>query len=305
VDPRLAVELEVSGTGHEEFVLHAYRLALRRDPEPEALERDLAKLRAGTLSRATLLAELMEAPEFARVRALDDAVAFASWAREAGERPRELRAPTGDERPIEIPWCLARYSGEPRLLDVGYAFAEPTYLAALTRLGAEELVGVDLVQADVPGLRSVAADVRALPFRDSEFDVAVCISTLEHVGRDNRIYGLEAEHDTEGPATALGELCRVAERVLVSVPTGERQELDWLLQLPPDNWQALFERAGFVVYELEVYALGEAGWRSEPAFEPAGVRFAGTHASAVLCAELHPATLRRRTRGALRRLARS
>ena len=57
-----------------------------------------------------------------RVRVLDDAVAWATAQRAADERPRNLVAPAGtDERPIEIPWCLARYRGEPRLLDVGYS----------------------------------------------------------------------------------------------------------------------------------------------------------------------------------------
>jgi hypothetical protein len=302
-DPRLAAELELGAASDEDFVIRAYRLLLRREPEPEALARDVAKLAEGTLSRATLLAELAGADEFARVRALDDAIAFAAWARAACERPRELRAPPGDERPIEIPWCLARYRGEPRLLDVGYAFAEPAYLAALTRLGAAELTGVDLAEAEVPGLRAVVADARALPFRDGEFDVAVCISTLEHIGRDNRVYGLGAEADPDGPAAALRELRRVAGRLLLSVPTGERQELDWLQQLPPEDWLDLFERAGFVVFEHEVYALGADGWEAAPELEAAGVLFASTHANAVLCAELHPATVRRRARKALRRLA--
>ncbi|MEX0674334.1 MAG: hypothetical protein WD067_06135, partial [Gaiellaceae bacterium] len=303
VDSRLAAQLELDAAPDQDFVVRAYRLLLRRDPEPEALERDLEKLRAGTLSRATLLSELAAAAEFQRVRALDDAIAFAAWARAAGERPRELRAPPGDERPIEIPWCLSRYRGEP-LLDVGYAFAEPAYLAALVGLDAPELVGVDLAEADVPGLRGVVGDVRSLVFRDREFGVAICISTLEHVGRDNRTYGLGREQDAGGPAEALRELRRVAERTLISVPTGEREELDWLVQLPPDEWLSLFEDAGFLVFEHEVYMLTHEGWASEPAFEPAGVRFAGTHAGAVLCAELHPATLRRRAREAVRRVTR-
>jgi len=303
VDARLAAQLELDAAADEEFVVRAYRLLLRRDPEPQALARDLEQLAGGTLSRATLLAELADAEEFDRVRALDDAIAFAAWARAAGERPRELRAPPGDERPIEIPWCLSRYRGEP-LLDVGYAFAEPAYLAALLRLGAPELVGVDLAAADVPGLRGVEADVRSLPFRDAEFGVAICISTLEHVGRDNRAYGLADERDAEGPLAALRELRRVAGRTLLSVPTGEREELGWLLQLPPDEWLALFEEAGFLVFEHEVYVLTQEGWAAEPHLAPAGVSFAGTHASAVLCAELHPATLRRRAREAVRRLAR-
>ena len=36
-EPRLAVELEVASVPDEEFVAHAYRLLLRREPEPEAL----------------------------------------------------------------------------------------------------------------------------------------------------------------------------------------------------------------------------------------------------------------------------
>ena len=302
MDSRLAAELEVGAVAEDEFVDRAYRLLLRRHPEPSARERDVSKLRDGTLSRATLLAELAGADEFARVRALDDAVAFAAWARAVDERPRELRAPPGDERPIEIAWCLSRYRGEARLLDAGYAFAEPAYLAALTRLGAEELVGVDLAQADVPGIRGVLADLRRLPFDQDEFDVAVCISTLEHVGRDNRVYGVSAEQGDAGPPLALRELRRVAGRLLLSVPTGEREALDWLVQFPPDDWLALFEDAGFLVFEHEVYALGADGWRAAPRFVPDGVRFGGDHAGAVLCAELHPATLGRRTRAALRRL---
>ena len=304
MDSRLAAQLELDAAPDQEFVVGAYRLLLRRDPEPDALERCVEKLQSGTLSRATLLAELAAADEFERVRALDDAIAFAAWARGADERPRELRAPPGDERPIEIAWCLSRCRGE-TLLDVGYAFAEPAYLAALVALGASELVGVDLAEADVPGLRSLVADVRALPFRDREFGVAVCISTLEHVGRDNRAYGLGADEGTGGPEEALLELRRVASRTLLSVPTGEREELDWLVQLTPAEWLELFEAAGFLVFEHEVYALGADGWAAAPELDLTGVRFAGTHASAVLCAELHPATLGRRAREGLRRLARS
>lgn len=304
MDSRLAAHLDVASLPDGEFVERAYRLVLRRAPDPEARERDLAKLRDGTLSRATLLHELLTGEEFERVRTLDDAVAHAAWARAVDERPRELDAAPGDERPIEIAWTLSRYRGEPRLLDVGYAFAEAGYLAALVGLGARELVGVDLAEAAVPGLRSVRADVRALPFEDREFDVVLCISTLEHVGRDNTVYGLEAERDARALPQALRELSRVGGRVLVSVPTGERHELDWLIQLEPDAWLELFRANGFIVFEHEIYELGPDGWRSAPEFEPTGVRFGETSANAVLCAELHPATVRRRAREALRRLAR-
>jgi SAM-dependent methyltransferase len=304
MDPRLAAHRDVAALSDEEFVERAYRLVLRRPPEPEALARRLAKLGDGTLSRATLLHELVGGEDFARVRALDDAVAYAAWARGVDERPRELRAPPGDERPIEIAWTLSRYRGEPRVLDIGYAYAEAAYLAALGGLGARDLAGVDLAEADVPGLRSVRGDVRELPFEDRAFDVVLCISTLEHVGRDNTVYGLEAERDARALPQALRELARVGERVLVTVPTGARHELDWLVQLEPQTWLELFKANGFIVFEHEVYELGEEGWRSAPDFRPGGVLFGETHAHAVLCAELHPATLHRRAREALRRLAR-
>ena len=301
MDSRLAAELEVGAVAEEEFVERAYRLLLRRDPEPAARERDLVKLREGTLSRATLLAELAGAGEFARVRALDDAIAFAAWARAAGERPRGLSAPVGDERPIEIPWCLSRYRAPERLLDAGYAFAEPAYLAALTRLGAARVVGVDLAEAAVPGIESTVADLRRLPFADGEFDIAVCISDARAHRPGQPRLRARRRGGPDGPLAALNELAASPAGSCV-VPTGEREELDWLLQLPPDEWLALFERAGFLVFEHEVYALGADGWRSQPDFDPAGVRFAGDHAGAVLCAELHPGTLGRRAREAVRRL---
>jgi hypothetical protein len=57
------------------------------------------------------------------------------------------------------------------------------------------LTGVDLAEADVPGMTTVRADVRELPFDKGTFDLASCVSTLEHVGADNSGYGLDAEDD--------------------------------------------------------------------------------------------------------------
>ena len=308
MDPKLAAYLEVAALAGDELVARLYRLVLRRDPEPAALARAVGKLEQGTLSTATFLRELVESDEFRRVQLLDDAVAFAAWARSAGERPRELRVPpASDERVVEIPWALARLRGEPRVLDVGYAFAEPAYLAALVRAAPGGLVGVDLAEAEVPGLTGVVADVRALPFRRGSFDVALCISTLEHIGRDNTVYGLAAEADEGGVVAALRELRRVLAargRLLTSVPCGEPEEHDWFVQHDEPGWLALFRKAGFLVFEHEVYELTDVGWCSAPDFAPGGVRYGerGPGASAVLCAELHPARARVRARAAARAL---
>src|SRR4051794_15463984 len=169
------------------------------------------------MSAAALLQELATSSEFEHLKRLDDAVAWAAAQRRAGERPRNLEAPPGvDERPIEIPWCLARVRPGERVLDVGYAFAEPAYLEGLGELG--EVTGVDLVSREVAGVTSVQADLRELPFPDATFDTAIVISTLEHVGRDNTQYGLASEAD-DSLGAALRQLRRVASRVLVTVPT--------------------------------------------------------------------------------------
>jgi len=132
----LAAWLDAAAGSDDEFVERAWRLVVRRAPEPDAKERALAKLADGTLSRSGVLRELVASEEFDRIAALDAAVSFAAGRRAAPrdgpDRPRELRADAAfDERAIEIPWALARYNGERRVLDVGYAFAEPAYLAGL------------------------------------------------------------------------------------------------------------------------------------------------------------------------------
>ena len=306
----LAAWLEAAAGSDEEFVERMWRLALRRAPDPDARTRALAKLRDGTLSRSGLLRELTASEEFDRVELLDSGVAFAAGERarrrdhRGPPRPRELQAPAAsDERALEIPWCLARYDGERRVLDVGYAFAEVAYLAGLVSLGAAELVGVDLAHAEVPGLRSVVADVRELPFDDDAFDLVLCVSTLEHVGRDNDVYEVDAPRDQDGDETALSELHRVLApdgRLLVSVPTGVPEDHGWQVVRSAGEWVERFERSGFLVYEDELYVRGPDSWRSAHLDEAGTARYGGSSAGAVLLAELHPESLGGKLRLAVR-----
>ncbi|HXG76826.1 MAG TPA: methyltransferase domain-containing protein [Gaiellaceae bacterium] len=310
MDARLAAELAAHEGSPERFVDAAFRLVLRREPDVEARERALAKLAEGTLSRATLLHELATSAEFVRVRELDDAVALGLGARARGERLRWLQAPAGtDERVVEIPWVLSRLAPSGRVLEVGYAFAETPYLAALLRAGVE-LVGVDLATRDVEGMEAVQADVRALPFAARSFDQALLVSTLEHVGADNSVYGLAAEADGASRRQALRELARVLRRegsLLLTVPLGEQGDYGWFRQEDERGWTRLFARAGFFLAEVEAYELTAQGWRATRAFRAEGVRYGtrGPGASAVLCAELRPGRLRRLVSpGGLRTVAR-
>jgi len=298
VDERLAAELAAHEGGDKEFVEAAFRLVLRRPPDPQARERALAKLAEGTLSRATLVSELTSSGEFVRVRELDDAVALGLGARARGERIRWLQAAAGtDERVVEIPWVLSRLRSSGRVLEVGYAFAEPAYLAGLLRAGVE-LVGADLATREVEGMEIVEADVRELPFSDRSFDQVLLVSTLEHVGADNTVYGLAAESDGGARVEALRELRRVLRRdgsLLVTVPLGEPGDHGWFRQEDLRGWSRLYARGGFFVEEVEAYELLPEGWRAAPEFRAEGVRYGerGPAASAVLCADLRPGRLRR------------
>jgi SAM-dependent methyltransferase len=280
MDERLAPHLELAALSDEEFVDHAFRFLLRRPPDHEARGHALAALAEHGLSRAGLLAELADSEEFRRLRALDDGVGRGAAARASGERPHELVSTAEfDERPIELAWTLGRYRGEARVLDVGYAFAEPIWLAALLGLGARELVGVDLAERDVPGMTTIQADVRRLPFDPRSFDAVFCVSTLEHVGGDNTRYELGAEQDPQAPLEALRELRRVTTRggkVFLTVPVGSTPA-EWFLRQPADAWRTWFPKADLYVYDEEVYVQEGGEWRHGP-----------RDGEGVLCVELHP-----------------
>jgi SAM-dependent methyltransferase len=306
----LGAWLDALAGSDEEFVDRAFRLVVRREPEADGRARALEKLRDGSLSRAGLLREIVGSEEFDRVALLDGGLAFAAGERSkprdhrGPSRPRELVAPaSSDERALEIPWCLTRYDGERRVLDVGYAFAEAAYVAGLLALGAEELVGVDLAAADVPGLRSVVSDVRSLPFDDDSFDFALCISTLEHVGRDNAVYDVDAPREDAGDEAALRELHRILDRngrLIVSVPTGAADDQGWQVVRTPEQWIERFERSGFVVYEDELYVRGDEGWRTASLQEARGAPYLERGAGAVLLAELRPGSFGGKVRLAVR-----
>jgi O-antigen chain-terminating methyltransferase len=296
----------------DKFVDEAYRLLLRRSPDAGAREEVRAGFGQRKLSRAAFVHAIAESEEFESIRLLDDAIARALAARTTGNTLGNLSAPPGtDERLIEIPWALARYRGEQRVLEVGYAFAMPAYLAALLSLGADELVGVDLAEATVPGMKTVRADARDLPFPRGSFDFVFCISTLEHVGRDNRMYGLGDERDNGAAASTLRELRRVLARggrLVVTVPCGEPEDHGWLVQYDVASWLRIFRQAGFFVLDAQTYELKEGGWRRAREFDAAGARYGerGPGASAVLCVELRRGrvwrTLRRRLGTAVRRV---
>lgn len=168
------------------------------------------------------------------------------------------------ERVVEIPWVLSRYHGERRVLDIGPAYALPLYLQGLLRLQIAELHGVDLSPRRIPGIALTRADVRQMPFPNRWFDLILCVSTLEHIGRDNAHYGVAARTDVEeGDAAALTEMRRVLSatgRILVTVPFGRLDVQPWQKQYDLPTWEALLRRTKLRALETEWYGYGANGW---------------------------------------------
>lgn len=306
-----AERIELHAAAHDrEIATLLFGLALRRSPDANAARSVNDQLEQNTLSPAALLYDLVTSSEGRATRLVDDTLAFARWARENGERPREIKAPVAmPEWAVGATWALARTPAESDVLDVGTAFADEAYVAALAGLSTKSLALVDAAGGEMGGSVVTPADVRSLPFDHAAFDAVLCLNTLHHVGADNRSFGLQAERDPESQSTALSSLRRAVRsdgRVLVCVPCGTAADLGVFTVRTAEEWLDRFERADFYVFEREVYELTPDGWlsRDEPYPAPAyGEHGAG--AGAILCADLRPGRRRHATRSALGRAARS
>ena len=135
-----------------------------------------------------------------------------------------------DERCVEYPWMIGQLDATPgRLLDAG------------STLNHDFLIDLPVLQAKVIHILTLAPegqcfwqrhisymfdDLRDIPIRDSYYDTISCLSTLEHVGCDNRTFtGNDADQENrpEDYLAAIEELCRVLRpggSLLITVPFG-------------------------------------------------------------------------------------
>ncbi len=222
-----------------------------------------------------------------------------STRREFAEEPLVERLALGDEplrgfgvglteRVVEIPWVLRslRSHKDAHVLDIGTAFSPMVYKRLLVRQ-PQSIEVADLAETDHLGLPCHVADVRSLPFAADSFDIAICVSTLEHVGMDNTNYNVASGGG--GDVQALGELGRVARMVLVTVPAGDDANMGWQRQYAPRTFRRVVEEAGLVVKRLEVFAHNQmAGWGpvAEDSVEGYAYGNGTPAAAAIVCAEL-------------------
>jgi len=191
-----------------------------------------------------------------------------------------------DERVVEYPWMFERlralHRDGDRVLDAGSVLNHKRILdlwraARLTPLSIVTLKyeGVAHPSDDV---RYEFADLRALPYRDEWFAQTMCISTIEHVGLDNTIYGAAAERTdaTTEARRAMQELHRVTRRggtLLVSVPFGKRSSRGWFRIFDSADLEALTSVSGWANPVIRVFRSTDVGWRECPVTEAASAGY--------------------------------
>ncbi len=187
------------------------------------------------------------------------------------------------ERCIEIPWAVSCFQEERRVLDVGYANAEDRYLRELVALRIPELYGLDRAKKDIAGIIPVIGDIRKTGFPEGFFDLVFCISTIEHVGRDNSIYFADKDPaDEQGDFAAMKELSRITRkrgRIAITVPYGRYHDYGWFIQYDRARLKMLTEASDCKILR-QSYFIYEDGWRSCPGEGLKGVLYKDNDAPA-------------------------
>jgi SAM-dependent methyltransferase len=213
---------------------------------------------------------------------------------ERSELPRGYGANT-NERVVEIPWLLAQ-GLRGRTLDAGSALNHEGYLdLILPAVDELHIVTLEPERASFPERRIsyLYSDLRTLPYRDGYFDTIVSVSTLEHVGMDNRGYGsaaeqaADAQRESEAAVRELRRALAPGGRLLLTVPYGVAEDHGGWRQFDRDHLDRLIAAIEPHDVDLRVYRDVDGGWQLSDLEDAAGARYrVGFAAEAVACVRL-------------------
>jgi len=177
-----------------------------------------------------------------------------------------------DERIVEFPWALSRIPETPlTLLDAGSTLNFINILQH-SKLKNKKTTIVTLAPESncfwKMGVSYVYDDIRILPFRDEQFDIITCLSTLEHVGMDNtQVYTSDkrfSENNKDDYKRALLELKRVLRpsgRLLLTVPYGAYADYGFFQQFDEHMIKEIVDTFEPSNYDMQFFKYhAEKGW---------------------------------------------
>lgn len=183
-----------------------------------------------------------------------------------------------DDRAAEYPWIFSRVvQGNCRLLDAGSTFNFSQIVEH------PEIANKDLSILTYHPEKSnfcsrrisyLYSDLREMPFKDAYFDMVVCQSTIEHIDKDNSIYGYDIEKVTEEKKSyeflkAIHELVRVLKPggvLLLTFPYGKFEDHGFFQQFDREMLGLVYDamaRSGkfwtdFILYRKEGWQFASA-----------------------------------------------
>jgi SAM-dependent methyltransferase len=177
------------------------------------------------------------------------------------------------ERVIELPLALemARLSEPGKVLDAGCSLNHPDLLGAVGPLRAR-LVHLTIsgerepMAIDSDNVSYVFGDLRSMDWKDGTFDRIACVSTIEHVGLDNTMYGGPRDNDPGSWILAFRELRRVLRpggRLLLTFPHGPAENRGWFQVLDDRDVNRMLEESSGDQHHLKRFRY-DGGWFEEP-----------------------------------------
>ncbi len=164
---------------------------------------------------------------------------------------------TKSERLIETPLVLKNIPNRKSvILDVGCRYSLlPIQLASL----GHQVHGIDLknYRRTHPNLHFYKRSIHQTLFRDNFFDVAISLSTIEHIGLD--IYGGNLANT--GDVKAVKEIKRVLKKngsYLLTAPFGLPRDSDWYRVYNTKRLERML--TGFLIKEIRVFKEEDKKW---------------------------------------------
>lgn len=173
-----------------------------------------------------------------------------------------------DERIIEYPWVLSRVDEAQSILDAGSVLNVREILAHPSLLGKSLVIYTLAPEGTISSshVSYIYGDLRATILKSGQFDLVVCISTLEHIGMDNtllytsdRQYRESSDSDYLVVIDELKRLLAPNGKLLITVPYGRAQKLGWMQQFDRAGIETIEKRLGHL-NRTDFYKYTLDGW---------------------------------------------